>query len=352
MTQINKEMPVMVTGATGYVAGHIVKLLLEAGLTVHAPIRSPDDKEKTKYLDELAEKTQGKIVYFKADLLESGSYDKAMEGCELVFHTASPFITSVKDPVKDLIEPALLGTRNVAEAANRTQTVKRVVLTSSCVAVLGDTIDLLSLPNGTATEENWNETSTEKHQPYSYSKTLAEKEAWKINEAQSRWDLVVINPTLVLGPGINPHGTSESFSIFKQLGDGTIKSGAPDFDIGTVDVRDVALAHFQAAFIPEAQGRHIVSAKSVTLLEIAKILGNHFGDAFPFPKKQLPKFMVWLVGPLVGMPRKMVSRNIGYPWKVDNSKAQKELGINFRQPEDYVVTFFQQLIDSGYFKGK
>ncbi|MDX2469275.1 MAG: NAD-dependent epimerase/dehydratase family protein [SAR324 cluster bacterium] len=350
MTQINKDKPVMVTGATGYVAGHLIKLLLEAGLTVHAPIRNPDDKGKTQYLDGLAEASKGKIVYFKADLLENGSYDKAMEGCELVYHTASPFTMAVQDPVKDLIEPALLGTKNVLEAANRVTSVNRVVLTSSCAAIIGDTADLLDLPNCTATEEIWNESSTEKHQPYSYSKTIAEKEAWKINEAQSRWDLVTINPTLVLGPGINPNGTSESFNIFKQLGDGTMKAGVPNLDIGTVDVRDVAEAHYKAGFTASAKGRHLVSAKSITLLEMAKILDDHFGDAYPFPKKELPKFMVWLVGPFVGMPRKMVSRNIGYPWKVDNSKAKKELGIEFKQPEEYVVSFFQQLIDSGYFK--
>ena len=350
MRTINLEKPVMVTGATGYVAGHLVKQLLEKGLVVHAPIRDPSNKEKTQYLDGLAEASKGSIKYFKADLLDQGSYLEAMEGCELVYHTASPFITSVKEPFKDLIEPALEGTANVLHTADKVQSVQRVVLTSSCVAVLGDTIDILSLPNATATEADWNTTSTAKHQPYSYSKTLAEKEAWKIMEAQDRWDLVTINPTLVLGPGINPHGTSESFSIIRQLGDGTVKSGAPSFDIGTVDVRDVALAHIRAGFTPEAKGRHILSAKSLTLLEIADILAEKFGPSYPFPKKELPKFMVWLVGPMFGMPRKMVSQNIGYPWKVDHSKSIKELGIEYHQPEEYIVDFFQQLIDTGAFK--
>ena len=76
-------------------------------------------------------------------------------------------------------------------------------------------------------------------QPYFYSKTLAEKKAWAIAQTQSQWDMVTINPSLVLGPGINPNGTSESFQFIKKFGDGTYRTGVPDFHFGVVDVRDV-----------------------------------------------------------------------------------------------------------------
>ena len=123
-------------------------------------------------------------------------------------------------------------------------------MTSSCAAIYGDNADLKSTPNGVFTEDVWNTTSSLKHQAYSYSKTVAEQEAWRINKAQSHWDLIVINPSLVLGPAINPDGvTSESFNIVKQLGDGTAKQGAPRMGIGVVDVRDVAQAHFNAGFV-------------------------------------------------------------------------------------------------------
>ncbi len=349
MKTIDKTKPVMITGATGYLAGRIVETLLDEGLTVHAPVRQPDNQEKLKYLNAIAEKAPGSIQYFKADLLDEGSYDEAMRGCELVYHTASPFINSVKDPQKELVDPALKGTRNVLGSVNRTESVKRVVLTSSCAAIVGDTIDLLELPNGTATEETWNTTSTLKHVPYSYSKTVAEREAWKICETQDRWDLVVINPTFILGPGISPVSTSESFNIMKQLGDGTMKMGAPGFEIGVVDVRDVATAQFKAGFTPEAKGRHIITAESKNVLQMAEILRNHFGDAYPFPKRELPKFMVWLVAPTIGMERKMVWRNFGYPWKVDNSKSKRELGMTYNPPEAFIIDFFQQLVDNNIF---
>ena len=153
MTQIDRSKTILVTGATGYVAGWLVKKLLEEGLTVHAAVRNPENKQKIGHLDELASNLPGSIKYFKADLLNNGSYAEAMEGCELVFHTASPFIASVKDPQKELIDPAKLGTRNVLEQANKTKSVKRVVLTSSCAAIYGDNIDLQSTQNGVFTEQ-------------------------------------------------------------------------------------------------------------------------------------------------------------------------------------------------------
>jgi nucleoside-diphosphate-sugar epimerase len=349
MKTIDKTKPVMITGATGYVAGWIVKKLLDEGMTVHAAVRNPEKKESVRHLDELAAKAPGRIIYFKADLLKEGSYDEAMKGCELVFHTASPFTSTFKDPQKELIDPALNGTKNVLGSVNRTESVKRVVLTSSCAAIIGDSRDCLNYPNGIATEEQWNTTSSLDHQPYSYSKTLAEKAAWEINKAQDRWDLVVINPSFVIGPGIKPEATSDSHHFFQQLGNGKMKTGIPDFHIGMVDVRDVAEAHFRAGFTPEAKGRHITSAENTSFWEVANVLQNKFGNAYPFPKRVLPKFLVWLIAPAAGLKRKMISRNVGYPWKVDNSKGIRELGMKYRPVEVSVVDFFQQMFGTNDF---
>jgi dihydroflavonol-4-reductase len=349
MQNIDKNEPVMVTGATGYVAGWIVKKLLDEGITVHAAVRDPENKEKLKYLNAHADQAPGTIEYFKADLLAKGSYGEAMQGCQVVFHTASPFAMKVDDPQKELIQPAQMGTRNVLEQANSTDSVKRVVLTSSCAAIYGDNIDLKNTASGVFTENDWNVSSSLEHQPYSYSKTLAEKEAWKICEGQSRWDLIVINPSLVIGPGINPRGTSESFNLIKQFGDGSMKSGAPNWGMGVVDVRDLAQAHFSAAFTPSAKGRHIVSAHNTDLPSMAKPLIKRYGDAYPFPKKTLPKWMVWLLAPVVNsaMTRKMVSHNVNYPWRADNAKSIRELSMSYRSLDESMIDFFQQLIEVG-----
>jgi len=345
---VDQSKPVLVTGATGYVAGWIVQRLLEEGVTVHAAVRNPGDSRKIRHLEELAAKLPGTLRFFKADLLDNGSFAEAMAGCAIVFHTASPFTLNVRDPQKELVDPALLGTRNVLESANRTPSVKRVVLTSSCAAIYGDNADQAAAPNGVFTEEVWNTSSSLDHVPYSYSKTLAEREAWDIAGRQTGWDLVVVNPSLVIGPGVNPHGTSESFNIVRQMGDGRMKAGVPDLGLGAVDVRDLAEAHLRAAYLPQAKGRNIISGHNTSLLGIAKALLPKF-EAYPVPRRTLPKWLVWLAAPIVdkATTRQYVSRNVGYSWTADSSKSVRDLGMAYRPLENSIRDMFQQMIDNG-----
>lgn len=349
MTKIDKSKPVLVTGATGFVAGWLVKRLLQEGLTVHAAVRNPDNEKKLKHLNDLASELPGSIKYFKADLLDVGSYAEAMEGCELVYHTASPFTSDFDDPQKELIDPAVQGTANVLQQANRTASVKRVVVTSSCAAIYTDAIDTQQKKNGMITEEDWNTTSSLDYQPYSYSKTLAEKEAWKIAEDQDQWDLVTINPSLVMGPALNAGSvTSESYNILTQMGDGSMKSGAPKIGVGLVDVREVAEAHYQAGFKPKAHGRYITSGHNTNFLEMAQTLLPKYGETYPLPKKALPKWLLMLIGPLVDkrFSRKFLRNNVNIKWKADNSKIKEELGIRFRPMQETMEDSFQTLIDN------
>lgn len=348
---IDTSTPVLVTGATGFVAGWIIKALLEAGVTVHAAVRDPGNEAKLAHLKQMAEGAPGAIRFFKADLLDDGSYAEAMARCGIVFHTASPFTSNFKDAQKDLIDPAVLGTRNVLETANRTPSVQRVVLTSSCAAIYTDAVDCAAAPGGVLTEDVWNTTASLDYQPYSYSKLLAEKEAWTIADAQDRWRLVVINPSLVIGPGLTQRPTSESFNIIRQLGDGSMKSGAPRVGFGVVDVRDVAQAHLAAAYLPDASGRHIVSGHNTNLLELSTALIDRYGDRYPLPRRALPKWLVWLVGPMMGdITRQFVARNVNVPWRADNAKSRRKLGMSYRPMKESLEDMFQQMIDAGYFK--
>ena len=348
MIKADKTKPVLVTGATGYVAGWLVKKLLDEEFTVHAAVRDPSNKEKIAHLDALAENAPGQIKYFQTDLLKTGSYAEAMKGCELVFHTASPFTNIVDDPQKELIEPAVRGTENVLVQANKTESVKRVVVTSSCAAIYTDAIDCAQAPGGVLTEDVWNTTASLDYQPYSYSKTLAEKRAWEINEEQNRWDLITINPSLVMGPALNAGAvTSESYNILKQLGDGTMKMGAPKLGIGLVDVRDVAEAHFRAGFNPVAKGRYITSAHNTNLLEMAQTLLPKFGDKYPLPKKALPKWLLVLVGPMVNkaFSRKFIRNNVDIEFKADNFKIKRDLNLELRPMEETMEDSFRVLIN-------
>jgi len=121
-----------------------------------------------------------------------------------------------------------------------------------------------------------------------------------------------------------------------------------------VDVRDLAEAHYQAGFKPEAKGRYIISGHNTDMLSMAKSLASKYGDHYPLPKMQLPKFMVWLVGPLMNkaMTRTMISKNVGIPFKADHSKSVRELGVSYRSLESSMTEFFQQLIDSDQIPAK
>ncbi|KAF7921522.1 uncharacterized protein EAE97_011311 [Botrytis byssoidea] len=172
----------LVTGGAGFIGLYTVKILLERGHFVHTTVRSLKNTQKLKGLLDLQNKYQGQLSLFEADLLITGSFKDAMAGCDIVYHIASPFLVpqQIKDGMKDCIEPALKGTKNVLQSVNETQTVTRVVLTSSIAAIYGGSADVLEMKDSTLAENYWNVTSTAAENPYSYSKMIAEREAWKM----------------------------------------------------------------------------------------------------------------------------------------------------------------------------
>jgi len=350
----NARQTVLVTGATGYIAGWIIQYLLEAGHTVHGTVRDLSRTDNVAHLHRLSASLPGQLKLFKADLLDHGSFDEAMQGCDVVMHTASPFILDgYTDAREALVRPAVEGTRNVLDAVQRCASVRRVVLTSSTAAVFGDNCDIKGKPGGMFTEAHWNETSTVDHNPYQYSKTAAEREAWAMHKAGRGWDLVTINPSMVLGPSMTCSSRSGSIDTLLQLVDGRLRSGVPDLGFGVVDVRDVAQAHLRAAFKASATGRHILSAETLTMMEIARILKGQFGSRYAYPLMTLPKAMTWLVGPMVGpITRKFVSRNVGHHVKFDNRKSREELGVTYRPVQQTLCEHFQQMLDDGLLKTK
>lgn len=346
------SQPIMITGATGYIGSWIVKELLHLGATIHATVRDLKRESHYAYLTELAENSPGKICFFEANLLDPNSFHEPMESCSHVFHVASPFKIDINDAQKELIDPALIGTTHVLEAAKKTASVKKVILTSSCAAICGDNIDLVNLPNQMVNENHWNTTSSLTNNPYSYSKTLAEKKAWEIADSQDNWQLIVINPSLVMGPAIQLNAHSESINLLRQMGDGTLRTGIADIGVGLVDVRDVATAHVNAALSEKAKGRHIICAENTSFTEMAQILAKSFGHLYPIPQRSIPKALIWLLGPLMvkGLTRDYISKNVGYPWQGDNRKSIESLGLQYRPIENTLYEAFMQLIEKEEFK--
>ena len=352
MKIIDQTKPILVTGGTGYLASWIVKLLLDEGKKVRITVRKLSQKDKYAHLTAIAVKSKGTFQVFEADLLKKGSFAEAMAGCELVIHTASPFkISGIKDGQKELVEPALEGTRNVLESANKTESVKRVVLTSSVVAIYGDAIDLAKTEKGIFTEEHWNFSSSVKHQPYSYSKTLAEKLAWEMAGKQDRWNLLTINPGFVMGPSLSKRIDSTSIDLMIQLATGKFKTGVPSGEMGFVDVRDVAKAHILAGFSPTASARHICVSDQKTFLDMANVIKASY-PKYPLPTRFVPKWLFWLIAPLAGFTRKYVKLNVGTDLKFDTSYIRKDLGIEFIPFEKTITDHFDQILNDGIVKRK
>eukprot|EP00525_Craspedostauros_australis_P006999 CAMPEP_0198112690 /NCGR_PEP_ID=MMETSP1442-20131203/4502_1 /TAXON_ID= /ORGANISM="Craspedostauros australis, Strain CCMP3328" /LENGTH=194 /DNA_ID=CAMNT_0043769551 /DNA_START=36 /DNA_END=616 /DNA_ORIENTATION=- len=187
--KIDTSSPVLVTGATGYIAGVLIKQLLDAGVTVHGTVRDPSNTERLQYLVDVADKSSGSLKFFRGDLLEDGSFEESMKECSIVFHTASPFVLKVKNPQKELVDPAVNGTKNVLSTATKTPSVRRVVLTSSVASIFADAADTYNAPNNTLTEDVDNITASLDYQSYHFSKAQAEMVAWRLLGCQNQWTM-------------------------------------------------------------------------------------------------------------------------------------------------------------------
>ncbi|XP_057456784.1 phenylacetaldehyde reductase-like [Lotus japonicus] len=259
---------VCVTGASGYIASWIVKSLLQRGYTVRATVRDPSNSKKVEHLVKL-DGAKERLHLFKADLLEEGSFDSVVDGCDGVFHTASPVRGAVKDPQVELIDPAVKGTLNVLKSCAKSPTVKRVVLTSSVAAVI---FSGRPLSPEVVVDETWfsdPDICRELKRWYSLSKTLAEDAAWKFVK-ENKIDMVVINPCMVAGPLLPPEVNYSVEPILNLINGFPF----PNFSMGWVNVKDVAKAHIQAYEIASASGRYCLIERVVHYSEIARILGD------------------------------------------------------------------------------
>jgi nucleoside-diphosphate-sugar epimerase len=158
---------------------------------------------------------------------------------------------------------------------------------------------------------------------------LAEKEAWKIAGAQSRWDLVVINPSFVLGPNLSLSSDSESIQFMGDIVKGKFAMGAPALYFGFVDVRDVAQAHLLAAENIKAEGRYLLAERCASVMDLTTVIAQEFPNKYKLPKSSAPKPLMWLMGPVFGVTRKFISKNVGFPIQLNTSRSTEKLGVKY-----------------------
>jgi dihydroflavonol-4-reductase len=245
---------VFLTGASGFIAKHILRELFEKGYDVRASVRSEKRKEELQALF-----PDATFEFAMLDLSSDDGWAEALEGCDVLMHTASPFpLSEPKDP-QDLIRPAVDGTLRAMKAAEAAG-IKRVILTSSCAAIYKQA----DKPKATPSDEtNWTTPDDPSVGAYEASKTLAEKAAWDFVAEHPDMALTTINPGAVFGPPMDGR-FGASLELVEQLMTGKIPM-APPTDMVTVDVRDVARMHVAAIELEATKGERFAAVSARTL---------------------------------------------------------------------------------------
>lgn len=360
MTQIEKKnVKVLVSGVTGFVGSHVAQQLLLHGYNVRGSVRSTGDEAKmTKLRQQITEglPTEGlpELEFVEADLLKEDTWTPAVAGCQYVCHVASPFPLDVPNDPDVLIKPAVEGTLAVLRAASSDGNVKRVVLTSSLAAVHDvKTLDGKQDPDRVYNEDDWVDENLV--EPYSRSKILAEKAAHKFIEelpqegGKRKLELVVINPSYVLGPLLTNNLSSSVLGIKRLLDKSS--PGVPRFNMAVCDVRDVALAHVKALEKPEYVGRrYLIVSECKWMKDIACIIKKEFKPLGYFvPTMPVPSILVWM-GSFVDKSTAMLVPRLDKEFKLDNKRMVEELKITPTDVEKTVLDTCHSLIEKGVVK--
>lgn len=333
---------VLVTGATGFIASHLILQLLDKGYEVRGTARST---EKAGRLNKILSDYAGKPVNIEivaADLSSDEGWAEAVKGVSYVQHVASPFPTDAPKSADELIIPARDGALRVLRAA-KAEGVKRVVMTSSMAAIgygWGDKRPEL------LTEVHWsNSDNLNDNTAYARSKTIAEKAAWDyVNGEGAGLELSVINPVAVLGPAMSKD-VSSSLQLVSQPLEGKLPA-FPKLSFGVIDVRDVARAHIEAMLRPEANGERFICGGDILWMdEMGEVLRKAFPDR-KIPKGTLPNWLVRLFAQL-NPPLKQVLPELGKKRAYSNEKLKTVLGINPIPADEAVIASAKSLIKVG-----
>jgi len=282
---------VLLTGISGYVGQHCAAELLKSGYSVKGSVRSLSKTDEVINGIKKEVDPKGNLEFCELNLMQDAGWDKAMEGCEFVLHVASPYVTKEPKDENDLIKPAVDGTLRALKAAKRAG-VKRVVLTSSMVAMLGDANGSIDI-----NQDSWSNVNSKYASAYLKSKTLAEKSAWEFinnQKEENKLELVVVNPGPVYGPTLSGNLSGESMTMFKNLITGKMPM-LPKAAINMSDVRDIAKIHVLALENAKANGKRFIVAteKAHSFKELAQMLKDNGYDKVS--TKEAPNFLLKLM---------------------------------------------------------
>ena len=328
---------VLVTGGSGYIAGFLIRQLIENGWTVHTTVRSL--KRESEVRGWLAV-DEAKLRFFAADLEHDEGWADAMAGCTHVAHVASPFPMGVPKHADELIVPAREGALRALRFA-KAAGVRRFVLTSSMAAIAyghGKGRDLYS-------EADWTNLDNPGVMPYPRSKTVAERAArdWVAAEGGDM-EFASVNPAAVFGPLLSDD-LSTSIELVKQLLEGKVPM-CPDIGFGIIDVRDVADLHYRALTARAIKDeRYVCSGPFLKMIDVAGILTANLGDrATKVPTRKMPDWLLKLFA-IVRPELKQLVAELGNVRGGDSSHAMRTLGWTMRPPEEAILATAHSLIE-------
>lgn len=325
---------VLVTGGSGFIAGHCILQLVAEGHRVRATVRSLDREPPVRsVLADAGLTDQGRLTFVAADLLQDDGWEKAMQGIDFVLHVASPVQPGRVENEDDLIIPARAGTVRVLRAARRAG-VKRTVLTSAFHAVSwGHPHD-----DHVFTEADWTELDGPGVDAYAKSKTLAERAAWAfVAEPGPELELVTMLPVAVMGP-VMGNEVSGANHLVQNILQGTFP-GFPHLFFPIVDVRDVAAAHLSALTTPGAAGERFLlsNGPAVEMKDIGALIRDRLGDAArKVPTRTMPNLVV-RAGAIFSRQLREIAPDLGYAKQTSNDKARGVLGWEPRSAEDAIL---------------
>jgi len=267
---------VLVTGISGFVGQHCAAELLKKGYAVKGSVRSLSRTDEVVNGIKKEIDPKGSLEFCELDLMKDSGWDEAMEGCDYVLHIASPFVIKAPKEENELIKPAVEGTLRALKAAKKAG-VKRVVLTSSTVAMTGGKEGVIKI-----NQDSWTDVNGKYVTAYLKSKTLAEKSAWdfiKNQTGDSKLELVVVNPGPIYGPSLTGNLDAEAMDFFKKLITGKVPMLPKAYTVMS-DVRDIAAIHVAALENEKANGKRFIvtSEKPYAMQEIAQILKSNGYD--------------------------------------------------------------------------
>ncbi|WP_331760999.1 NAD-dependent epimerase/dehydratase family protein (plasmid) [Nocardia sp. NBC_01377] len=326
---------VLVTGGTGYIAGHIIADLLEHGYSVRATVRDITDSNSHAHLIDIAERHGGALEFVRADLTSDTGWDNAARGCTAVLHTASPMLST--DP-SQMVSTAVDGTLRVLRAAADSPSTRRVVLTSSTHAVDGSDTD------GVLTEAHWS--PTRDTGPYEASKTLSERAAWDFVAAlpPEQLELVTILPGMVIGP-LHHRRMCISLVPVQRLLAGTLP-GLINVGWPMVDVRDLATVHRLAMASPRAAGnRYLCAGEQIWMPQVAQILTDEFGPhGFDIPSRRLPDWAVRLIA-IGDREARLTVPVLGKMIRISTAKLTAHFGVPLRPAAESIIDTAHSLLE-------